>query len=309
MHRRLMKGPGRIHTALALLVAFAGCRDDRCSGSLSPCDLIADAGFLCVDTQSSWSHCGACFRHCATGQRCVEGRCVLFACAANASDCVDRFTRRECSGDGRNFATYSCAGDTVCAAGRCRTWPADSDWSLVERASLEQPPDLPEWLVTAGQCSTIEPTSADGQRVLRFAGPLYARRALRLGEAMASAASVRFRALGSPSAELALFATAGSASSGIAGGVRVRIEDGMLRVWLANGAIAHERSADRAMLTLRVEQDRARDRLRVIVDDVVAREVTLSTLVLIGSHLQIESRAPCEQGTFEIAELQTWSAP
>jgi hypothetical protein len=298
-----------------LLLAFApsACRgDDRCGARLSPCALLGDAGTLCADTQSSFSHCGACFRHCAVGQRCVAGRCVLLVCDEGRADCADRYTRRECSRDGRSFVTFECPVDTVCARGQCRTWPDESAFEPVEHETFEQPLDLPDWLVTPGMCGRVETTSADASdaaRLARFTGPLYARRALRFGEGDVSAASVRLRALGAANAELALFATAGSASAGVAGGVRVRVEGAALRVYLANGALAHERPADRQPFTLRVEQDRARDRLRVLVDGRVAREATLSTFILIGSHLQVQSSAPCGQPTFELEDIRTWSAP
>lgn len=308
--QRSMESPAKLRGALSFVLALSACHgDDRCGATLSPCALIGDGGALCVDTQSSWSHCGGCFLHCAVGQRCVAGRCVLPVCEANAVDCVDLFTRRECGRDGRNFATYECPADTVCAAGRCRTWPDDSAWSAVDHETFDAPPDLPDWLVSAGRCATIE-TSEDGAgRLTRFAGPFYARRALRFGEGQASAVSVRFRAISAPRAELAIFAMAGSASSGIAGGVRIRTEGSTMRVELANGALAYERAADGSTLTVRVEQDRARDRVRVLVDGRFAREAALSAFVLIGPYLHLRSDAACGEQSFAIEDVQTWSAP
>lgn len=234
---------------------------------------------------------------------------MLPVCEGGRASCVDAWTRQECSADGRDFATYPCPFDTVCAEGRCRAWPADEAWSLVEQASLEHPPDLPDWLSSAGRCGSVETTRVDGQSAFRFIGPLYARRVLRLGDEAASAAEVRFRALGSERGELALLARAGSASAGVAGAVRVRVEGGVLRVRLANGAVLFERAADDSTMTLRVEQDRARDRFRVRVDHTTVAEGMLSTLLLIGSHLQIQSDAACGEATFEVHQIRTWSAP
>ncbi len=203
---------------------------------------------------------------------------------------------------------FECPPDAVCAAGRCRAWPDDSAWTSIEHDSFDSPPDLPDWLVTVGRCGSVELVGSQGAEAARFSGPMYARRALRFGEGAASAASVRFRALGAANAELTLFAMAGGASAGIAGGVRASVAGETLRITLANGAVVYERPRDDRPTNLRVERDEARDRLRVLVDGAAVHEASLRSFVLLGTHLQLQSQAACGQPTFELQEVRTWSA-
>lgn len=308
--------PGRIRAFVAA-AALAGCAvDARCPASQNACESPSDAGYLCADWQSEWSHCGACFRHCAVGQQCVRGRCETLVCHPHSSDCINLQTRRECDGQGRNFATYSCARGTVCAAGRCREWPEPEAWTLVERDTFERAPELPDWLIVARTCGAASVLTAPNRRMLQFTGPVYARRVLRftassptLAANSARAVSVRFRAVGAGEAELALLASPGSARAGVAGCIRARVIDGRLRIALTNGSVVSEQPADESSVTIRVEIDEARRRVRVLIDGVVRQELGLADFPLLGSYLQVNSDTPCNTPTFEIEEVQTWSAP
>jgi hypothetical protein len=196
----------------------------------------------------------------------------------------------------------------VCAAGRCRTWPDDSAWTSVETELFSPPPDLPDWLVTPNRCGSIEEVVIGGRAAVRIVGNLYARRALRFGVGDARAASVRFRMTPSFRGELALFAAPGSARSGIAGGIAATVAGSMLRVALANGTVVDQRPADGSPVTVRVELDAARDRLRVFVDAALTRELTLSSFPLIGSYVQLRSEGACSESGLSLEEINTWSA-
>ena len=107
--------------------------DGHCFGDATRC------GGLCVDTQTSAQHCGACDSPCAAGQDCVAGACVCVP-GGNCSGCCDGDDclavgsqsvslcgkgGESCAScdDGQSCSTDACDGQGVCThlpqAGHC----------------------------------------------------------------------------------------------------------------------------------------------------------------------------------------------
>ena len=79
MNRSGLRPRPTLSSAALLLVAgvvlAASCAES--SNSPNPCtDGQLQCEGLCVDTQASDDHCGACGNACEAGHRCEEGRCV-----------------------------------------------------------------------------------------------------------------------------------------------------------------------------------------------------------------------------------------
>ncbi len=75
-----------VAAALAAMAAFAlyACGT---AGVVCNAPDVACSTNVCVDLQSSLSHCGACDNACSTGQSCSDGVCV---CPAGSKACPPR---------------------------------------------------------------------------------------------------------------------------------------------------------------------------------------------------------------------------
>jgi hypothetical protein len=119
-------------------IGFA-CKAAQCvldCGAKTACgatdDAGADAGLVCVDTQTDTLNCGACGKSCAALTQppnatlgCVAGSCAITKCATGFDDC-NKQANDGCEAD-LNFDKNNCGkcgtvcsgGTPVCGSGKC----------------------------------------------------------------------------------------------------------------------------------------------------------------------------------------------
>ncbi len=115
-------------------VVDAGPCGGGCVGGLQCCDGV------CVDTQSSLLHCGACGSSCSTAHAtpsCNTGRCFV-SCdpgwgncdtsAANGCEANLNASATNCGACGNACATPAHATSAVCASARCGAGPCETGW-------------------------------------------------------------------------------------------------------------------------------------------------------------------------------------
>lgn len=131
-----MRKPWRISKALGLLLSiftFTACdaespgSEEICAEGRTICDSI------CVDLDTSRSHCGACGRSCEGEEVCVEGSCVLI-CDEGLEACEGACVNLD--RDPENCGQCGTVCDFVCQEGtclpRCRNGLTDCDGSCVD---------------------------------------------------------------------------------------------------------------------------------------------------------------------------------
>lgn len=119
---------------LAMVTACAGENSggDTPAGTACPAGRTACSG-VCVDLESSGSHCGACGEACGTGESCVGGVCECGPAQQRCGDaCVDISSDPGHCGS----CEVTCSGTSVCSNGQCQT-ECDPGLSACDRSCVD----------------------------------------------------------------------------------------------------------------------------------------------------------------------------
>ena len=92
------------------------CNEGLCVSC--PGTTVACAG-VCVDPQTSLSHCGRCGNACPSGQSCLGGTCSL-VCPTGLTACGDRCVDLRSNGANCGACGISCEGGRLCQLGSCQ---------------------------------------------------------------------------------------------------------------------------------------------------------------------------------------------